>query len=131
MLYYLFRITTEETEETEGTEKPYGGNYIASYPDGTAWRVVATDLQRLINRFTNIYGEDCCIEFGYTKIDEEQYNLCKKIYKEINKVGEKSIDNILERVFEILRECKYEFDECESADVCIENLIQDILDNIE
>jgi hypothetical protein len=128
MLYYLIHITTEENEETKNT---YEGNYVASYPDGTAWRVTAIDIQRLINRFTNVCGEDCCIKFSYAKIDEEQYNLYKKIYKEINKVGEESIDNILERVFEILRECKYEFDECESADACIENLIQDILDNIE
>ena len=41
------------------------------------------------------------------------------------------MNSILEQVFEILRECKYEFDECENADECIENLIQDILDNIE
>ena len=36
----------------------------------------------------------------------------------------------LNEIFSILRECAYEFDECNSAEECIENLIVDILDNI-
>ena len=38
---------------------------------------------------------------------------------------------VLEKVFEILRECAYEFDDCETSEECIENLIQDIKDNYE
>lgn len=37
----------------------------------------------------------------------------------------------LETVFDIMRECSYEYDEADSAQDCIENLIQDILDNIQ
>ena len=37
----------------------------------------------------------------------------------------------LEEVFSILRECSYEFDDCENGEDCIENLIIDILDNID
>ena len=36
----------------------------------------------------------------------------------------------LEEIFSILRECSYEFDDCDNAEDCIENLIIDILDNI-
>ena len=36
----------------------------------------------------------------------------------------------LEEVFSILRECSYEFDDCDNGEDCIENLIIDILDNI-
>lgn len=36
----------------------------------------------------------------------------------------------LDEIFEILREYAYEFDDCDSAEICIENLIRDILDNI-
>ena len=36
----------------------------------------------------------------------------------------------LNEIFNILRESAYEFDECNSAEECIENLITDILDNI-
>ena len=37
----------------------------------------------------------------------------------------------LEEVFSILRECSYEFDDCDNGEDCIENLIIDILDNID
>lgn len=37
----------------------------------------------------------------------------------------------LEEIIEILRECAYEFDDSETAEDCIENLIRDILDNID
>lgn len=36
----------------------------------------------------------------------------------------------LNEIFSILRESAYEFDDCNSAEECIENLIVDILDNI-
>ena len=37
----------------------------------------------------------------------------------------------LEEIFSILRECSYEFDDCDNGEDCIENLIIDILDNID
>ena len=46
------------------------------------------------------------------------------------KEGENKMKVELEEVFSILRECSYEFDDCDNGEDCIENLIIDILDNI-
>ena len=48
----------------------------------------------------------------------------------IVKKGENKMKVELEEVFSILRECSYEFDDCDNGEDCIENLIIDILDNI-
>ena len=48
----------------------------------------------------------------------------------IVKKGEIIMKVELEEVFSILRECSYEFDDCDNGEDCIENLIIDILDNI-
>lgn len=37
----------------------------------------------------------------------------------------------LSTIFEIMRECAYEYEEADNAENCIENLIRDILDNID
>lgn len=37
----------------------------------------------------------------------------------------------LSTIFEIMRECSYEYEEANNAEDCIENLIRDILDNID
>lgn len=37
----------------------------------------------------------------------------------------------LSTIFEIMRECAYEYEEADNAEDCIENLIRDILDNID
>lgn len=37
----------------------------------------------------------------------------------------------LNTIFEIMRECSYEYEEVDNAKDCIENLIRDILDNID
>lgn len=37
----------------------------------------------------------------------------------------------LSAIFDIMRECVYEYEEADNAEDCIENLIRDILDNID
>lgn len=37
---------------------------------------------------------------------------------------------LLNQVYDIMRECSYEYNDCDTAEDCIENLIQDIKDNI-
>lgn len=44
---------------------------------------------------------------------------------------EKKARKFLSCVYDIMRECSYEYDECDTAKDCIENLIQDIEDNID
>ena len=56
-------------------------------------------------------------------------NLCYNL--DTVKKGENKMKVELEEVFSILRECSYEFDDCDNGEDCIENLIIDILDNID
>ena len=76
-------------------------------------------------RFFFYLDEYRLINFILDKLENLYYTL------DTVKKGENKMKVELEEIFSILRECSYEFDDCDNGEDCIENLIIDILDNIE